>query len=313
MKEFCSTHRVIAYDSEGMGQSSWPTVLKDLPQGRSRRFMADMQLEMLRQINVHRFNLVVTDYSFWSTLSMIHEFGLDPVLRYAKLQSTVGVEDIDRIPQGKMMKIMPETMDWLFNLNRGALARVIFSRPLITWLPNIKENGRNNVEISEKDFQDIILSGLREKGLTAWVYFYNRGPDLTIQMATQIKTFQEAKYPVLMLQGRKDKGQPPELFDGTAKLEFIEAPVVGIQEKLIRVNLTHKTRTTYSPDGVTPIGPKAQDFFPNSPWVKFKFLDNVGHFIHLEAPEELIKGLKELLAVPLSPDRVFVPDRKSVV
>lgn len=100
---------------------------------------------------------------------------------------------------------------------------------------------------------------------------------------------------------------------------------------MIRVNLTHKTRTTYSPDGVTPIGPKAEDFFPNryfiiiiiilllillillllfntiSPWVKFKFLDNVGHFIHLEAPNELIAGLKELLAVPLLPDRVFIP------
>lgn len=87
MKEFCHTHRVIAYDSEGMGQSEWPTVLKDIPEGRSRHFMSDMQLEMLRRINVHRFNLVITDYSFWTTFSMIHEFGLDPVLRYAHLQS----------------------------------------------------------------------------------------------------------------------------------------------------------------------------------------------------------------------------------
>ena len=105
------------------------------------------------------------------------------------------------------MKIMPETMDWLVNLNRAALARVLFSRPLISWLPNIKENGRNYIEISEKVFQEVILSGLREKGLTAWVYFYNRGPDLTIQMATQIQTFKVAKYPVLMMQGKKDKGQ----------------------------------------------------------------------------------------------------------
>lgn len=87
MKEFCDTHRVIAYDSEGMGQSEWPDVLRDLPNGQSRYFMADMQKEMLRQINVHRFNLVVTDYSFWSTLSMIDEFGDDPILRYGKLQS----------------------------------------------------------------------------------------------------------------------------------------------------------------------------------------------------------------------------------
>jgi hypothetical protein len=87
MKEFCQTHRAIAYDSEGMGQSVWPDVLADLPKGKSRYFMADMQKEMLRQINVHRFNLVVTDYSFWSTLSIIDEFGPDPILRYGKLQS----------------------------------------------------------------------------------------------------------------------------------------------------------------------------------------------------------------------------------
>ena len=31
MKEFCSTHRVIAYDIEGMGQSIWPDVVGDLP------------------------------------------------------------------------------------------------------------------------------------------------------------------------------------------------------------------------------------------------------------------------------------------
>lgn len=32
---------------------------------------------------------------------------------------------------------------------------------------------------------------------------------------------------------------------------------------------------------------------------------DVGHFIHLEAPDQLITHLKELLAVPLLPDRVF--------
>jgi hypothetical protein len=106
-----------------------------------------------------------------------------------------------------MMKIFPQTMDWLFNLNRAALARVLYSRPLLTWLPNLKENGRNVVEISEKDFQEIILTGLREKGLTAWVYFYNYGPDLTNQMTSQINTFRKARYPVLMMQGKADKGQ----------------------------------------------------------------------------------------------------------
>jgi hypothetical protein len=39
MSEFCDTHRVIAYDSEGMGQSYWPNVLQDLPKGNSMMFM----------------------------------------------------------------------------------------------------------------------------------------------------------------------------------------------------------------------------------------------------------------------------------
>ena len=34
-------------------------------------FMADMQMEMLRRLGVSSFNLVVTDYSFWSTLAML--------------------------------------------------------------------------------------------------------------------------------------------------------------------------------------------------------------------------------------------------
>jgi hypothetical protein len=106
-----------------------------------------------------------------------------------------------------MMKIFPQTMNFIFNLNRAALARVLFSRPLLTWLPNIQENGRNVIEIPERKFQEVIVSGLRENGLTAWVYFYNYGPDLTNQMANQISTFENAKYPVLIMQGKADKGQ----------------------------------------------------------------------------------------------------------
>jgi hypothetical protein len=86
MREFCGTHRVIAYDSEGMGQSAWDNILRDLPKGKSMNFMADMQMEMLKRIGVHKFNLVITDYSFWSTLSMLSDFG-DVILRYGKFQS----------------------------------------------------------------------------------------------------------------------------------------------------------------------------------------------------------------------------------
>lgn len=87
MVDFCSTHRAIAVDCEGMGQSIWPNVISDVPSGKSRAFMADMQMEMLRKIGVRCFNLVITDYTFWSTLSMLREYGADTILRYGKLQS----------------------------------------------------------------------------------------------------------------------------------------------------------------------------------------------------------------------------------
>lgn len=40
------------------------------------------------------------------------------VLRYGKFQSTAGVEDETRVPQGKMMKWAPGVMDFVVNLNR---------------------------------------------------------------------------------------------------------------------------------------------------------------------------------------------------
>jgi hypothetical protein len=40
------------------------------------------------------------------------------VLRYGKFQSTAGVEDAKRIPQGKLMKWIPTVMDFVVNLNR---------------------------------------------------------------------------------------------------------------------------------------------------------------------------------------------------
>lgn len=95
MKPFCSSHYVVAVDSEGMGQSSWPHVLRDLPTNNSRAFMADMTKGLLNQLSIDKFNLVVTDYSFWTTLPLLRDYG-DIILRYAKFQSTVGVEDISR-------------------------------------------------------------------------------------------------------------------------------------------------------------------------------------------------------------------------
>lgn len=55
--------------------------------------------------------------------------------------------------------------------------------------------------------------------------------------------------------------------------------------------------TTYSKNE-TIIGKNATEFFPNSYWKKFKFVDNVGHFLHIEAPDVCKETIKELLTVP---------------
>ena len=90
------------------------------------------------------------------------------------------------------------------------------------------------------------------------------------QMGLQRNIFQETDYPVTMLQGQLDKGQPASLFDGTAHMKIVEEPVGNsIKERIVRHNITHKVITTYSndanDDGDRPIviGPTAEDFFPN--------------------------------------------------
>ena len=80
-------------------------------------------------------------------------------------------------------------------------------------------------------------------------------------------------------------------------MDIVEEPITTIRDRILRLNTTHNCRTTYSEDGGV-IGPKAADFFPSSPWVKFRFLEDVGHFLHLEAGAEVVASLEELLAVP---------------
>jgi hypothetical protein len=82
------------------------------------------------------------------------------------------------------------------------------------------------------------------------------------QMTQQLHIFEEIDYPVSMIQGKLDLGQPYRLFDGSATFEIIEASPRNIKEKIIRVNRTHAAVATYSPDGEV-IGPTAVDFFPN--------------------------------------------------
>lgn len=189
MQPLCSRFHAIAVDSEGMGQSTWTSVLEDLPpNANSREFYADMQMGLIRNhMKIRRFNMVVTDYSFWSTMNMllsdeVQSNGL--IIRYAKFQSTVGVEDPDRVPQAQLMKKIPGAMAFLTNSNPYALPRVLMGQPLEIPVPGfgsilyktlLKNRRVGPRGISAERFRSVILSGVSPNMFTAWVYFYNKG------------------------------------------------------------------------------------------------------------------------------------------
>ena len=104
-----------------------------------------------------------------------------------------------------------------------------------------------------------------------------------------------------MLQGDSDKGQPNYLFDGSAKMEIVPAPIASIRDRIMRMNSTHKILVTHrnNSDLKNETFATAESFFPNSPSVKFAFLKDIGHFVHLESTDEVISSLRNLLAVPL--------------
>ena len=167
MLPFCGSFRPIALDIECHGQSQWPNVHQEVSKTNSREFMGEMQLSLLNAMGVDRFNLVVTDVGFWSSLSMLNEKNLrgeNRVLRYGKFQSTVGVEDPGRIPQGKLHINFPGIMETLVNSNPYAILRVICGKPLIQ-LPSVVSNSRTGPKgISDDIFESILLPGISRSG-----------------------------------------------------------------------------------------------------------------------------------------------------
>lgn len=159
MKPFCKTHRAIAFDSEGMGQSSWPSLENEIPHTNLRTFYADVQMQAIDKLGIKRYNIVNFDYSFWSLLTLLKDYGDDRIIRYGKFQSTTGVEDIDRIPQAQFFKYAPGFMDLLFNSNPYALTRILYGKPLVKW-PGLLTNSRvGTVAIDDSVIHDVLLTG----------------------------------------------------------------------------------------------------------------------------------------------------------
>ena len=188
-----------------------------------------------------------------------------------------------RIPQGPLIKKNPKLMDFLFNISPTGLSRVLMGKPQLPW-PSLLSNKRTGSRgISDEDFVDKVLRGSRPGAFTPWINFYVYSPSMCEQMRFQRETFANATFPVYMLQGAQDKGQPMYLFDGTAALELDVPEVPGEGEGGLASSAGENTdaaaawgkgkgatraegkcipQTTYSPDGTTPIGPTAVDFFP---------------------------------------------------
>ena len=90
--------------------------------------------------------------------------GENRVLRYGKFQSTVGVEDASRIPQGKLHINFPGIMETLVNLNPYAILRIICGKPLIK-LSSVVSNSRTGPKgISDDIFESILLPGISRSG-----------------------------------------------------------------------------------------------------------------------------------------------------
>jgi pimeloyl-ACP methyl ester carboxylesterase len=282
MVKFCDKYNVYAVDVEGHGQSNFTDIEKYIFKNDSRKFISDMQKQLLYQLNITKFNIVVTDVSFWFYL---HLFDNDDIkiIRYAKFQSTVGQEDGKRIPQGKIIRKIPDVVKYITNKYPFIVTDILFNKTNIT--NNLfYRNKRIDKDIDYATYHSLILNQLTNNLGVMWKILYSLGIDLPNQLDLQRKIFFNLKIPVYILQGEHDPGQPLDLFNGNIN------STIYIENGIKKINVTHSN---------VKIGLSAIEFFPNSIWKKFKIAKNTGHFLHIESPEICIDVLNELLNVPI--------------
>lgn len=221
------------------------------------------------------------------------------ILRFGKFQSTVGVEDVSRLAQGAMIKGAPETVKAVVNAAPSAFSRLLWGKTAMS-LPGLAKQSRRAQPLEDDRFTDVIASEMVGSKFDAWLGMYTHSPPMPEHMKAQIELLAAYPFPVSMLQGALDRGQPRFLFDGTAINRLEKKPHSSLLFRLLRP-AEYTLQTIMSDDG-KPIGPTAVEFFPSSCWVKLRILENVGHFPHLEAHNETVLALQELLRVPLAKD-----------
>lgn len=221
------------------------------------------------------------------------------ILRFGKFQSTVGVEDVSRLAQAALIKSSPETVKAVVNAAPSAFSRLLWGKTAIS-LPSLAKQSRRVQPLDDDRFVDVVASEMVGSSYDAWLGMYEYSPPMPEHMKSQQELLAAYPFPVSMLQGARDRGQPRFLFDGTAINRIEKKPHSSLLFRLLRP-AEYTLQTIKSEDG-KPIGPTAVEFLPSSCWVKLRILENVGHFPHLEAHNETVSALQELLGVPLAKD-----------
>lgn len=292
----------------------------------SKEFVAEARLALLQKIDATPFNLVVSDYGWWTSMAMTRpgeQLFLDQndarsgrkctkqhlmrcvtefhhhILRFGKFQSTVGVEDVSRLAQAALIRGNPGAMLSLVNSAPSAFSRIIWGKSTLP-LPGLAKQSRRAQPVDDELFDKVVASELVNSKYDAWLGMYMHSPSMQEHMKMQKDLLAAYPFPVSMLQGALDKGQPRFLFDGTAVNRVEKKPHKNLLFRLL-TPAEYTLQTIISEDG-SPIGPTAVDFFPSSHWVKLRILENVGHFPHLEAHNETVSAIQELLRVPLAKD-----------
>lgn len=170
MKSLCEvpdpSYRVIAVDIEGQGQSSWHSHGNNIKLYHStrrdiRELQSMMQLLLLRSLKVDKFNLVVSDYGFWTTFHML-SLAPDQILRYGKIQSVVGVPENEAISDINIITALKSILQFIYNSSPRAYARVVSGKQKISFPGVVQSRRVGKAGISDDLFYTTMLPEIQK-------------------------------------------------------------------------------------------------------------------------------------------------------